>query len=454
MKIRILQLIEGAKAARGLTVIIDVFRAFTAEAYLIRSGARYVIPVADVQTALEFKKRHPDTVLCGERGGAKIEGFDFGNSPSEIENADLRGKTVIHTTSAGTQGVENARAADEIIGGSLVCAKAIAEYIKQKNPKEVSLVCMGLAGKRPTEEDTLAAEYIKSILEDSPLPDINERTERLKEGDGAKFFDRKMSEIFPTRDFELCTRVNLFPFVLRLKEGGPEGMRYMERVDALDTLRGIPEGPVTRIREDAFISEYSAEEVARLPDEIKGRIAYGNYREPEGAFDAALVLGCRVEHLKCRAEAAAALYRDNKCSLFITTGGVCRDTPYGFITEAEALRRYMTDAGVPGELIVAEERAATTHENMTYSRAIIAEKCKKPHPRVAIVTSYYHLRRAVELAKIHVKEADVFGIRARAVGDCPEGFPGDPILAEAVTKECCCLYSYAKSRLIPDFKIL
>ncbi len=39
MNIRILELIEGAKAARGLTVIIDVFRAMTVEAYVIQNSA-------------------------------------------------------------------------------------------------------------------------------------------------------------------------------------------------------------------------------------------------------------------------------------------------------------------------------------------------------------------------------------------------------------------------------
>ena len=89
MKIRILQLVEGVRAARGLTVIIDVFRAFTVEAWLSRNRAAAIIPVGDIQTALDFRAAHPDALLCGERGGRMIEGFDFGNSPSAIEHADL-----------------------------------------------------------------------------------------------------------------------------------------------------------------------------------------------------------------------------------------------------------------------------------------------------------------------------------------------------------------------------
>ena len=155
MEVKILHLLEGAKQAKGITVIIDVFRAFTVETYLSKNGAAKIIPVGDMQFAFDYKKDHPDAILCGERGGKIIDGFDYGNSPSQVEHVDFTGKTVIHTTSAGTQGIANATGADEIIAGNLVAAKAIARYIRAKNPEHVSLVCMGLAGGRQTDEDEL-----------------------------------------------------------------------------------------------------------------------------------------------------------------------------------------------------------------------------------------------------------------------------------------------------------
>ena len=215
MNIRILQLVDGARAARGLTVIIDVFRAFTVEAWLSHNHADAIIPVGDIQTALDFRADHPGALLCGERGGRMIEGFDFGNSPSVIEHADLTGKTVVHTTSAGTQGIANAIHADEIIGGALVNAKAIARYIQSKNPEEVSLVCMGLAGLEETEEDTLCARYIKSLLEGEPLADMEQEIDILKRTSGAKFFDPAQQDVFPEMDFHLSTQVDRFDFVLR-----------------------------------------------------------------------------------------------------------------------------------------------------------------------------------------------------------------------------------------------
>ena len=229
MNIRILELIDGAKAAKGLTVIIDVFRAMTVEAYVIQNGAADLIPMGDIDAAYAYRDAHPGTILMGERGGAMCPGFDFGNSPSQVKDVDFTGKTVVHTTSAGTQGIANATGADEIITGSLVNAAAIAEYIRRKDPETVSLVCMGLNCLHPIEEDTLCAEYIQSLLEGRPLPDIQERMADLRNTSGAKFFDPTRPE-FPERDFHLSINLNSCNFVLRLKKN-PNGLDYMERVD-------------------------------------------------------------------------------------------------------------------------------------------------------------------------------------------------------------------------------
>lgn len=229
MDIKILHMVEGAKQARGVAVVIDVFRAFTVEAYLAKNGAEKIIPVAKTETAFELKAQDPSTVLIGERNGVKIEGFDFGNSPSAIQNVDFHGKVVVHTTSAGTQGLANAGGAAEVLTGSLVNAEAIARYIKSRGYKQVSLVCMGLRAVSQTEEDNLCAEYIKSLLEGKPI-EMESRVKNLAKTSGAKFFDRAQQSVFPQKDFELCTELNKFNFVLRLKKTDG-GIDYIERID-------------------------------------------------------------------------------------------------------------------------------------------------------------------------------------------------------------------------------
>lgn len=217
MTIEILQMIEGAKKAEGCAVIIDVFRAFSLECYMMAGGAERVLPVGAKETACRLKEEHPDYLLAGERHGAILPGFDMGNSPAQAEKMDLEGKTVIHTTSAGTQGVANARKADIILTGSLVNAKATARYIRKENFPHVSLVCMGLEGKKPAPEDLLCAEYMKSILEERPFDMESELKMLRKDPSVQKFFRKETAEIFPQEDYWLCTMTDRFDFVLQVK---------------------------------------------------------------------------------------------------------------------------------------------------------------------------------------------------------------------------------------------
>ena len=132
---------------------------------MFASGVKEIYPIGNVDIAYKMKEENPTWILAGERGGAILPGFDTGNAPSELYKLELDGKTVVHTTSAGTQGVANATEATELLGAGLVNARATAEYIRRSGAEEVSLVCMGLEAKEPTEEDTLCARYIKAILE-------------------------------------------------------------------------------------------------------------------------------------------------------------------------------------------------------------------------------------------------------------------------------------------------
>lgn len=227
MNIKILHGIEGAKEATGITVIIDVFRAFTVEAYLINNGAEKLIAVGDIQIAYDYKTANSDCILVGERHGKIQPGFDYGNSPSQIKNVDFLGKTVIHTTSNGTQGIVNAKKAEEILTGSLVNARAIAEYIKLKNPEEVSLVCMG--ARTQTAEDNLCAYYIRSILEDTEI-DLEKEIQNVKEKSGSKFFDKTQQDVFPESDFYLSTEIDKFNFVIKVTKTENE-FNYMEKIE-------------------------------------------------------------------------------------------------------------------------------------------------------------------------------------------------------------------------------
>jgi 2-phosphosulfolactate phosphatase len=223
------KIIHNPKEAIGIAVIIDVFRAFTVEPYIINNGAKKLIPVGDKQIAYDFKEKNKEYILIGERNGIKLPGFDYGNSPSQIENVDFSNKVVIHTTSCGTQGIVNANNADEIITGSFVNASAIVKYIKQSVYNDVSLVSLARPGEEPFKEDQLFAEYIKSVLENNELNNLDERITELKNTSGAKFFDQTLKEIFPEKDFYLCTELNKFNFILRVEKDDYYNL-YMNKI--------------------------------------------------------------------------------------------------------------------------------------------------------------------------------------------------------------------------------
>lgn len=215
MQVRVVDRVAGAQSAQGVAVVIDVFRAFSVAAYAFSRGAATVIPVAAIEDARELKRQHPDWLLIGERHARPLPGFDSGNSPADLEKFELAGRTLIHTTHAGTQGITNALQADEVLTGALVNAGAIVRYLQSRQPSTVTLVRMGQNARENCDEDDLCAELLRSRLLGEPLPVAGIR-ERLRGAPSAvKFFD-PACDWAPERDFELCTRVDEFDFVLRL----------------------------------------------------------------------------------------------------------------------------------------------------------------------------------------------------------------------------------------------
>lgn len=216
--IDILHGIHGAKEARGAAVIIDVFRAFTLAPCAFSRGATDVIPVAEIAAARRWKAAHPDGVLVAERGGKPVPGADFGNSPWDILAADLTGRAVIHATSAGTRGLMGATGADIVLTGAFVNAGAIVRFLHRRNPKQISLVAMGSAGRRPSPEDTACAEYIRDRLRGRE-PDFSAIADALRNSPEGRKFGDPSRPWFPAGDLDVCLDLDRFSRVFLLKTG-------------------------------------------------------------------------------------------------------------------------------------------------------------------------------------------------------------------------------------------
>lgn len=224
--------LENCDQATGTVVVIDVLRAFSTAAYAFNAGAKEIILVSGVEEALRLREEIPGALVMGEVGGYKVEGFDFGNSPTEILGQTLAGCSLIHRTSAGTQGVVRSRRADEVLTSSFVCASATALYLKAGNPESVTFVVTGSGrpGTVPEEgdEDAACADYLEAWLRGSS-PNPNTYLERvINSPAGMRFADPEEPEL-PASDLDYCLRLNAFDFAMRVTY--QDGRRLLLAVD-------------------------------------------------------------------------------------------------------------------------------------------------------------------------------------------------------------------------------
>jgi 2-phosphosulfolactate phosphatase len=110
-------------------VVIDVLRATSVIVHAIWQGAMEIIPVATVEEAFQMIKDFPQgtSLLGGERGSRKIEGFDLGNSPREYVTERVKGKRLIFTTTNGTKAFHFVSSEKEVVVGSFFNIGAVSE---------------------------------------------------------------------------------------------------------------------------------------------------------------------------------------------------------------------------------------------------------------------------------------------------------------------------------------
>ncbi|MDA1128163.1 MAG: 2-phosphosulfolactate phosphatase [Chloroflexi bacterium] len=215
MEIRLGSLVRDAQEAQGTTIIIDVFRAFTTAAIAFDHGAKEITLVAEPEEALELHRRGIGDYLMGEVAGKLPEGFDFGNSPYEISQVDLAGKTLVQSTRAGTVGVAAAVNAAEIFLGSFVVAQATVDAIRKDGPDLVSIIAMGDQGVVRSDEDEHCGIYLRNIMEDR-RPDFDAvKSLILKGGATQKFFDPDQPQYHP-EDVTLALEADRYEFAMKI----------------------------------------------------------------------------------------------------------------------------------------------------------------------------------------------------------------------------------------------
>lgn len=219
--------VGGARAAAragAAVVVVDAYRASTTVAVLVGKGAR-VVPVASIDEAASYPGAD---YRIGERGSAKVAGFDFGNSPTEVGEARLLpNATVVLSSTNGTRIVEAARGAPAILMGAFVNARAVAdELFAAGGPgSRVAVVGCGWQGRRSSEDESASGAILHRLRELGAS--LGERAERIvgaylrrpQKALRANTAARRLKRLDYERDLDFCLALNAVPVVPRLLDG-------------------------------------------------------------------------------------------------------------------------------------------------------------------------------------------------------------------------------------------
>ena len=144
----------------AIVVVIDILRATSAITTAFYNGVARMIPVATVEEAQHYKEQ--GLIVAAERNGEIVEGFDLGNSPFGYMNGKVKGKTIAITTTNGTQAIEAAKSANQVLIGSFLNLDVLIDHLKQQK-RDVLLLCAGWKSKFNLE-DTLFAGAVADAL--------------------------------------------------------------------------------------------------------------------------------------------------------------------------------------------------------------------------------------------------------------------------------------------------
>lgn len=163
-------------------VVLDILRASTTITFALAAGAKAVLPAASTEEALRIAQNleRDDMLLAGERRSVRIPGFALGNSPLEFTPEAVRGKTIVMTTTNGTQALIAAQGAREIIVGAAVNFALVVQRARAalEQHGDLAILCAGRE-RQFALEDVFAAGRLAKVL----LPEGGLR--RVEVNDGA-----------------------------------------------------------------------------------------------------------------------------------------------------------------------------------------------------------------------------------------------------------------------------
>ncbi len=154
---------DPAALQDATAVVIDVVRATTSMLEALANGARAIFPTTSIEEAVKLASSlgRDDTLLCGERKGIKIEGFDLGNSPSEFTREEVAGKRLVMNTTNGTGAFGVVQEAPRVVACAFTNLGAVARAVA--DAEHIVVQCAGRQ-ERFSLDDALCAGHLLSRI--------------------------------------------------------------------------------------------------------------------------------------------------------------------------------------------------------------------------------------------------------------------------------------------------
>ncbi len=147
-------------------VVIDVLRASTTIVTALANGAKEIIPVSSVESAMKISGNlFGDVILLGgERNGKLIEGFNLSNSPQEYTEEIVKNKSIIFSTTNGSQALVKSRYAKILVVACFVNVSRVVEFLREINA-DLSIICAGKQGAFSLEDAVCTGMIIHKLRE-------------------------------------------------------------------------------------------------------------------------------------------------------------------------------------------------------------------------------------------------------------------------------------------------
>lgn len=147
-------------------IAVDVLRATSTISSALAAGAEAVQVFSDLDKLLNVSEGwSPEKrIRAGERGGGKVEGFDFGNSPLDCTPERVAGRRLFISTTNGTRALQCIEDAPTVLAAALINRAAVVQYLLEQTPETVWIVGSGWEGSFSLE-DTVCAGAIAHALQ-------------------------------------------------------------------------------------------------------------------------------------------------------------------------------------------------------------------------------------------------------------------------------------------------